>query len=132
MIGVVIVTSLKFPIGRPDEGPRVKGPLKVTLSLNTVSLLNVGSEATPNVTGAAKLTLPVKLKSCPVKELVKKVTVMLDVVEFSSLIIRTSFGVILVTAGSSLTFILAMRKTYYFSSLFRVKREFILSPMYHK
>ena len=109
------VTSLKSPRGRAAFAPNVMGPLKVALWLNTVSLLNVGRELVPNVTGAAKLAVPVKLKFWPVKELVKKVMVILEVVEFSSLMIRTSFAVILVTAGSSLTFILAMLESCYFS-----------------
>ena len=50
----------------------------------------------------------VKVRSCPVKEEVNREIVILDVVAFSSLMIRTSAGVMLVTAGSSLTFMLAI------------------------
>ena len=45
---------------------------------------------------------------------------MLDVVAFSSLMMSTSLGVILVTAGSSLTFILAMRRFTICLALFRI------------
>ena len=68
----------------------------------------MGREPAEKVTGLENDAFPVKDKACPVKELVNSEIVMLDVTKFSSLMIRTSDGVIAVTAGSSLTFILAI------------------------
>ena len=101
------VTSLRDPIGIRAKDPRVIGPLNVALSPKVVSELNVGVEPAVNVVAAEKLAVPVNESACPVNELVKLVILILDVVAFSSLIMRTSFAVMAVTAGSSLTLILA-------------------------
>ena len=101
------VTSLRDPIGIRAEAPRVMGPLNVALSLKVASELKVGVEPARNVVAAAKLAVPVNESACPLNEVVKFVIVILDVVEFSSLMMRTSFAVMAVTAGSSLTLILA-------------------------
>ena len=90
------------------RGPSVTGPRNVTAWLKVVFALNTGTDAAANVVGALKVAFPVKVRSCPVKELVKNVIVILDVVAFSSLMMSTSLGEMAVTAGSSLTLILAM------------------------
>ena len=72
-----------------------------------MSELKVGVEPTANVVAAEKLAVPVNESACPANDDVKFEMLILDVVEFSSLMMRTSFAVMAVTAGSSLTLILA-------------------------
>ena len=69
--------------------------------------LNVGLEPLLKVVTPLKPTVPVRARFCPTNDVVKLEIVIFDVVAFSSLMIRTSAGVIAVTAGSSLTLILA-------------------------
>ena len=69
--------------------------------------MNVGTEPAEKVVTPLRLVIPVKERVCAVKDDVKSEITILDVVEFSSLIMSTSLGVIAVTAGSSLTLILA-------------------------
>ena len=71
------------------------------------SELKVGTEPAPNVVTPPKFTIPVKDRVCPINEDVKLETVIFDVVESSSLMMKTSLGVIAVTGGNSLTLILA-------------------------
>ena len=72
-----------------------------------VSELNVGTDPALKVVTPPKLVMPVKASVCPINEVVKFEIVILEVVESSSLIMKTSLGVMAVTAGSSLTLILA-------------------------
>ena len=101
------VTSLRDPIGIRANAPSVIGPLNVALSLNVVSELKTGVEPARNDVAAEKLTVPVNERGCALYEEVKFAIVILDVVAFSSFMIRTSLGVIANTCGNSLTLILA-------------------------
>ena len=101
------MTLLKESRGICASAPRTMGPLNVAVFPKVTVVWKSGTDAVRKVTGLAKLTLPVMARSCAINEDVKFVIVMLLVVRFSSLIMRTSFAVIAVTAGNSLTLILA-------------------------
>ncbi len=68
--------------------------MNVAITLKVVSELKTGVEPARNDVAAEKLAVPVNERDCALYELVKFAIVILDVVAFSSLIMRTSLGVI--------------------------------------